>query len=237
MIKLMDLLFEGVNDPGIFKAIFLAGGPGSGKTYVAQKLFGIPDGLTTSATGLRLVNSDTEFEMLLNKYFGTIEIDKFPPDVFKRMISKTDDNGANMRPFAKELNQQKLKLYKKGKLGIIIDGTELEKLGYDTYMVFVNTNLEATLKRNDARERTVPVNVVKKRWKTVQDNLAKFKAVFKGNLQVVDNSDHLDPEEAQKKFNMLAKKGIDKFLKKPIKNKIAKDWIKKQKMLTKQGIK
>ena len=104
-------------------------------------------------------------------------------------------------------------------------------------MVFVNTNLEATLKRNDARERTVPVNVVKKRWKTVQDNLAKFKAVFKGNLQVVDNSDHLEPEEAQKKFNMLAKKGIDKFLKKPIKNKIAKNWIKKQKMLTKQGIK
>ena len=104
-------------------------------------------------------------------------------------------------------------------------------------MVFVNTNLEATLKRNDARERTVPVNVVKDRWKTVQDNLAKFKAVFKGNLQVVDNSDHLEPEEAQKKFNMLAQKGIDKFLKKPIKNKIAKDWIKKQKILTKQGIK
>ena len=44
-------------------------------------------------------------------------------------------------------------------------------------------------------------------------------------------------EEAQKKFDMLAKKGIDKFLKKPIKNKIAKDWIKKQKILTKQGIK
>ena len=104
-------------------------------------------------------------------------------------------------------------------------------------MVFVNTNLEATLKRNDARERTVPVDIVEKRWKTVQDNLAKFKAVFKGNLQVVDNSDHLEPEEAQKKFNMLAKKGIDKFLKKPIKNKIAKDWIKKQKILTKQGIK
>ena len=54
---------------------------------------------------------------------------------------------------------------------------------------------------------------------------------------MVDNSDHLEPEEAQKKFNMLAKKGIDKFLKKPIKNKIAKNWIKKQKMLTKQGIK
>jgi hypothetical protein len=33
---------EGVYDPGIFKAVFLAGGPGSGKTYVAGGLFGIP---------------------------------------------------------------------------------------------------------------------------------------------------------------------------------------------------
>ena len=249
MIKLMDLLLEGVNDPGIFKAIFLAGGPGSGKTFVAQKLFGIPDGLTTSATGLRLVNSDTEFEMLLNKYFGTIEIDKFPPEEFEDLVKSAEEGGANMRPFAKDLNKQKLKQYKKGKLGLIIDGTahdvgkvkrdkkELEKLGYDTYMVFVNTNLEATLKRNDARERTVPVDIVKKRWNKVQKNMKALKSVFKGNFQMVDNSDHLDPEEAQKKFDMLAKKGIDKFLKKPIKNKIAKDWIKKQKILTKQGIK
>ena len=249
MNNLMDLLHEGVNDPGIFKAIFLAGGPGSGKTYVAQKLFGIPDGLTTSATGLRLVNSDTEFEMLLNKYFGTIEIDKFPPEEFEDLVKSAEEGGANMRPFAKDLNKQKLKQYKKGKLGLIIDGTahdvgkikrdkkELEKLGYDTYMVFVNTNLEATLKRNDARERTVPVDIVKKRWNKVQKNMKALKSVFKGNFQMVDNSDHLDPEEAQKKFDMLAKKGIDKFLKKPIKNKIAKDWIKKQKILTKQGIK
>ena len=66
------LVLEGVDDPGIFKAIFLAGGPGSGKTFVAQKLFGIPDRLTTSAKGLKLVNQDTEFEMLLKKYFGVL---------------------------------------------------------------------------------------------------------------------------------------------------------------------
>ena len=110
MIKLMDLLLEGVNDPGIFKAIFLAGGPGSGKTFVAQKLFGIPDGLTTSAGGLKLVNQDTEFEYLLNKYFDTIEIDKFPPEEFKDLTKSAEEGGAGMRPFAKELNKQKLKL-------------------------------------------------------------------------------------------------------------------------------
>ena len=59
MKKLNQIITEGVYDPGIFKAFFLAGGPGSGKTFVAQKLFGIPDRLTTSAKGLKLVNQDT----------------------------------------------------------------------------------------------------------------------------------------------------------------------------------
>ena len=71
MIKLTDLLIEGVRDPGIFKGIFLAGGPGSGKTYVAQKLFGIPDKVNVSKYGLKMVNQDTELEMFLKKYFGT----------------------------------------------------------------------------------------------------------------------------------------------------------------------
>ena len=44
-------LNEGARDPGIFKAIFLAGGPGSGKSFVAQKLFGIPEKVNVSKTG------------------------------------------------------------------------------------------------------------------------------------------------------------------------------------------
>jgi len=243
------LVLEGVDDKGIFKAIFLAGGPGSGKTFVAQKLFGIPETLTTSVGGLKLVNQDTEFEHLLKKYFGTIEIDKFPPDVFADLIKPTDQGGSNMRPFAKELNKEKLRLYTKGKLGVIIDGTahkidkikeqkkELEDLGYDTYMVFVNTTLEAALDRNEKRERTVPVDVAKKSWQDVQDNMAKLKRLFKSNFYMADNSKHLEPKQAQSKFDMLVKKGINQFLKKPIRNKIAKDWVKKQKMIKKQGIK
>ena len=60
MIKLMDLLNEGVNDPGVFKAVFLAGGPGSGKSFVASQLFGIPEKINISASGLKMVNQDTE---------------------------------------------------------------------------------------------------------------------------------------------------------------------------------
>ena len=126
-----------------------------------------------------------------------------------------------MRPFAKELNKEKLRLYTKGKLGVIIDGTahkidkikeqkkELEDLGYDTYMVFVNTTLEAALDRNEKRQRTVPVHVAKKSWQDVQDNMAKLKRLFKSNFYMADNSKHLEPKQAQAKFDMLVKKGIN----------------------------
>ena len=90
MIKLIDLLNEGVNDPGIFKAVFLAGGPGSGKSYVAQQLFGIPEKVNVSKTGLKMVNQDQELEMLLKKFYGGddptldyLNIQAYPPELFK----------------------------------------------------------------------------------------------------------------------------------------------------------
>ena len=50
----MDLLTEGVYDKGIFKAVFMAGGPGSGKTYINSQLFGIPYGdINVSVNGLK----------------------------------------------------------------------------------------------------------------------------------------------------------------------------------------
>ena len=54
-------LNEGVYDPGILKAFFMAGGPGSGKSYVATEIFDFPKGAVSSvsyATGLKLVNND-----------------------------------------------------------------------------------------------------------------------------------------------------------------------------------
>ena len=59
MKKSFEELAEGVYDPNIFKAIFLAGGPGSGKSYVA--------GRTIAGRGLKTVNSDNQFELLLKK--------------------------------------------------------------------------------------------------------------------------------------------------------------------------
>ena len=69
MIKLTNILKEGVYDPGIFKAVFTAGGPGSGKSYTASTLFGMPEKMPyVSAKGLKGVNSDSAFENYLDKH-------------------------------------------------------------------------------------------------------------------------------------------------------------------------
>ena len=83
--------------------------------------------------------------------------------------------------------------YVEGRIGMVIDGTgpeydkirtqkaDLEALGYDTHMIFVNTSIEVALERNANRERTVPEDVAINQWKAVQGNIGKFN-LFKGTL-------------------------------------------------------
>ena len=74
---------------------------------------------------------------------------------------------------------------------MIIDGTghvyskiqknkkHTESLGYDTYMVFVNTSLEVnSQERNKQRDRVLPDDLLEKSWKDVQNNLGKFQNLF-----------------------------------------------------------
>ena len=74
-------------------------------------------------------------------------------------------------------------------------------------------------------------------WNQVQANIGKFNGLFKSNFLVVDNSKFMDEKSATKKFAMLIKKGIGKFISKPIKNPKGKQWIKNQLVLKKQGLK
>ena len=131
---------EGVNDPAIFKAIFLAGGPGSGKSFIVGKT-----GLTS--LGFKVVNPDTAFEKALNK--AGLEMN--PDNIFSV-------KGQDIRGRAKELTNKQQELYVKGRLGLVIDGTGkdaskilrqrglLQKLGYSTAMILVNTDKETALK-------------------------------------------------------------------------------------------
>ena len=59
MIDFQQYISEGVYDPNIFKAFFLAGGPGSGKSWVSERAL--------SGMGLKVINSDNAFARALEK--------------------------------------------------------------------------------------------------------------------------------------------------------------------------
>lgn len=213
---------EGVNDPNIFKAVFMAGGPGSGKSFVAKKLLG--------NLGLKMVNSDEIFEFLMSK--NDLPLD---PDTI------ASDKGQDTRNRAKELTSNREEIYIQGRLGLIIDGTgkdvqkvakaseKLKQLGYETMMLFVNTSEEVAQQRNTQRARSIPADMVTKMWNAVQQNIMKFQQVFgAANFHVVDNSGGLEDPERAENFKKVDK-SIDKFLATPPRSRAARAWIQQQK--------
>ena len=212
-------LQEGLQDPNIFKAFFLAGGPGSGKSYVVRA--------TTGGTGLRIVNSDDIFEKYL-KDAG------FDMDMSTAKAEREKEERDRMRKRAKQITKKRQANYLEGRIGLIIDGTgkdyekitkqatELKQLGYDVHMIFVNTSLDTALKRNAKRERSVPEDVAVKSWNAVQRNIGKFSQYFRANFVVVDNND-ADEDVMTPVF-----KQIQGLLKKPVKSPIAKQWVKQE---------
>ena len=231
-------LVEGVYDPGILKAVFLAGGPGSGKSAVIDTVFNVaPESKSLSSSGLKIVNSDSSFEHLLKKAGHSSDLGSLDDEVFNQI---TSDDPNSIRSKAKQIMLQQFAHYKNGRLGVIIDGTgddyakiskqkkELEKLGYDCYMVFVNTSLEIAQQRNAFRTRKLPKKLVKAVWTDVQKNMGRFQSAFKQNFTIIDNSEDLRSKTKPGKLDLapFILKATAKFVAKPIRNPIGKEWIK-----------
>ena len=248
-LKDIHIINEGVYDPGIFKAIFLAGGPGSGKSFVGSELVGMPKGgfshidMSFAPSGVKLVNSDPEFEYFLKK----VGIDpKNLADLTDEEFKKATEGDASPRAKAKKIKDAKEKLYTQGRLGLLIDGTgddyskikkkneELKKLGYDTYMLFINTTLEVAQQRNAQRDRKLPEKLVKSIWTNVQKNMGRFQGLFKGNFKIIDNSDKRVAKRESRLFPKEFYSSLNKFIKAPVKSAIAKRWIKRQLELKKK---
>ena len=214
MITFQDLQ-EGLNDPNIFKAFFLAGGPGSGKSYVVRK--------TTGGTGLKVVNSDDAFEKLLKD--ANLSLKMPPEEEAPRDV---------VRQRAKAITKARKANYIEGRIGLIIDGTgkdydkiasqskDLRQLGYDTHMIFVNTSLDTALQRNAERPRSVPDSIVVKSWNEVQSNIGAFSQHFRENFIVVDNND------AGEDVFVKVFKQIQGLLRKKVTSPLAKQWVMKQ---------
>lgn len=194
-------LTEGVNDPGIFKAIFMAGGPGSGKDFVMKRVMG--------NFGFVEVSSDPFLSNLMHK--AKLDL---------KMPEHESEQRDKIRGRAKQLEQHKKELVIKGRLGIIINGVaddyadiaqkkkDLEDLGYDTFMIFVNVSDEESRRRNIARGemggRTVPEGVRARKWAGAIENMNKFATLFGRNFVDIDNSVDLNSSSFQARAKLEA---------------------------------
>ena len=173
---------EGPHDPYQYKAIFFAGSPGAGKTYVARKLAGV-------FGGLKQVNMDIIFKHLMTK-----------KNLSWKMPPEEEPEREKQRQRSKELVAKQQQSFADSGLGLLIDSTgristtvkrikdELEDKGYETTMVFVTTDLETALRRNKERERTLPYKLIHQNFEVIEQRLGEYQRMF-NDVLVIDNSE------------------------------------------------
>lgn len=175
-------ILEGPHDPYQYKAIFFAGSPGAGKTYVARKLAGV-------FGGLKQVNMDIIFKHLMTK-----------KNLSWKMPPEEEPEREIQRQRSKELVAKQQQSFADSGLGLLIDSTgristtvkrikdELEDKGYETTMVFVTTDLETALRRNKERERTLPDKLIHQNFEIIEQRLGEYQRMF-NDVHIIDNSE------------------------------------------------
>ena len=222
-MRIQDIIQEGVHDPGIFKAVFFIGGPGSGKSYVGQHL-------ALSTMGLTNVDSDVLLTMLMHR--AGLDMSMPPEEQAER---------DQVRARAKELTKKKQGTAVDGRLGLQVQGTGydfakldkarqgLEDIGYETALVVVNVDLGTAQHRNHLRATTGPVDqrrgvdpkIVAEKWQQVQANIEQFRKAFPFNF-VINNS----PDNANLERDMdTAYRKLMVWTRKIPNNPTAQDWI------------
>ena len=220
------LFLEGRNDPSIFHAVFMAGAPGAGKSFVSDWMALGPQ------LGYKVINSDMEFTRYmkdagLTDENGAVVLD--PKKEFERGVIRT---------VAKRHTKSKQDHAVIGRLGLVIDGTganaskvtgqkkTLEALGYECAMVYVSISLEDSIEsdrqRGEDGERTIGPELVTQKFKQLDKSIPKLKKSFGKMFFEIDNS----VREKTPQIIRIVLNTITKWSKKMPRNKAAKTWMK-----------
>ena len=226
MQSLKGYLSEGRNDPSIFKAVFMAGAPGAGKSYVSDWMSLGPQ------LGYKVINSDIEFTRYmkdagLTDEKGAVILD--PKREYERNVIRT---------VAKRHTGSKASHAMIGRLGLVIDGTganaskvekqkkTLEALGYETAMVYVSIPLEDSIesdrKRGEEGGRSIGPELVTQKFKELDKSIPKLKRSFGKMFFEIDNTVREKTPQLIRKVETI----IKKWSKQLPKNKAAKTWMK-----------
>lgn len=196
----LSFIKEAKNNFGMFKAVFLVGGPGSGKDYIMRES-GLAD------PKINELNINQIYEMLMDKHqlsLGTghnhVLLDRLPVLV---------NGGAD--------NFEKVQRIRE----------ELEELGYESMMLFVNTTNQTSIERNQRRNgKMMDEEIRYNKWTVTQENYNHFNNLFGEDFISWDNSNET-LQEAKRGTVKDLKLLVNLFFRKPIRNEAALDWMKR----------
>ncbi|AVH85182.1 hypothetical protein RsoM2USA_254 [Ralstonia phage RsoM2USA] len=200
MTTFKEYLLEGIEDRGIFKSVFFAGTPGAGKTYVSKAL-------SSGSISPRIVNTDIAFEFL-SKHAGISIGQSFEQEKESFQNFFLDK--------AKQITKEQLAQYINGMLPLFIDSTSsniealvarngiLESFGYDTAMVWINTDIETALKRAATRDRHVNEQFIRSVYALADANKKYYKAKFHTFLEVDNNDGELTDSAIQAAYRRMS---------------------------------
>lgn len=204
-----NLLSEGINDKGIFKAVFMCGSSGAGKSYVLTKI-------KSGSIEPRIVNTDKFIEFYGSEWTRWV-VDKSKYLTKSQLVLYLNSmlplaiDGTSANPNA-----------------IIRRQGILESIGYDTSMVFIKTPLETALRRVKERHqemgRYVPDEFVKKSYESVTKLKGFYRGKFSPFIEIENDDGELTNEAVVNAF-----KKMTSFYSSKLKNPLGQDKIDKMK--------
>jgi hypothetical protein len=156
-------------DRGLFKAIFITGGPGSGKDVIIREA--IPDARTTE------INLTQAYAYLADKQKLSEKTDNYRLEAIRNrgpLVINGPADSSDEISYVKE---------------------ELEELGYSTVMIFVNTTNEVSQERNTKLSRMMVESIRFDKWKKSQDNKQYYLDMFESLIEFNNNSTYECLEE------------------------------------------
>ena len=181
-MKLSDIILERTDRP---KAVIMAGGAGSGKTYLLNQL---------QLGSLPLFNPDTYVEDPDHPYYKKLgpasnQVAKDVAAAVKEKTSLVWDTTAAGIKFGQQLDN-------------------MLKVGYDVYMVMVYSHPMVSYISNFARaDRNVPAVAVFSTWRGVYQKISEYDKKLKGNLSIFVNDHGGKFKDEIEAFNTAAKNG------------------------------
>ena len=186
---------------GQFKAIFVTGGPGSGKDIIIREAIA-----ESKIVELNFIQAQ---EYLADKQKLSERTSDFRREGIRNrgpLIINGPADDQNRIAYIKE---------------------ELEELGYDTMMIFVETTNETSKERNSLLSRMMVESVRQDKWLKSQQNTKYFQESFTDCI-TFDNTGNLDTKEED--IHLVYEKTTE-FLDSGVVGETAEDWLNRRSKL------